>query len=102
MPKVIIEYSEDSIEDMKGIFAYIAQDSVESALRMIDRMEQAIDKLEANPELGMNCRRKRVRFMCRILIVGTYLIVYWYTNQTVRILRVLRDKQSYIDLMLNV
>jgi len=102
MPKVIIEYSEDSVEDMRGIFAYIAQDSVTNALSIIDRMEQAIEKLEENPELGMSCRRKRVRFSCRILIVGAYLIVYRYSNQTVRVLRVLRDKQNYIGLMFNV
>lgn len=99
MPKVEIEYTEEAITDLKGIFSHIAQDSVTNALNYIDYLENTIEKLEDNPELGMKCRRKRVRHECRILIIKSHLVIYKLTSDRVKIVRVLRDKQKYTDLL---
>jgi plasmid stabilization system protein ParE len=99
MPKAEIEYTEEAITDLKGIFNHIAQESILNALNYIDYLENAIEKLEDNPELGMKCRRKRVRIECRILIVKSHLVVYKLISDRIKIVRVLRDKQKYTDLL---
>lgn len=99
MPKAEIEYTEEAIADLKGIFSHIAQESIVNALSYIDYVENTIEKLEDNPELGMKCRRKRVRIECRILIVKSHLVIYRFTSDYVKILRVVRDKQKYTDIL---
>jgi plasmid stabilization system protein ParE len=99
MPKVEIEYTEEAIADLKDIFHYIAEESILNALNYIDYVEDAIEKLEDNPELGMKCNRKRVRIECRVLIVKSHLVVYKYNFSRVKILRVVRDKQKYTDFL---
>ena len=99
MPKTEIEYTEEAITDLKEIFSHIAQDSVVNALKYIDYIENAIEKLEDNPELGMKCRRKRVRIECRILIVKSHLVIYKLIANRVKRVRVLRDKQKYTDIL---
>ena len=47
----------------------------------------------------MKCRRKRVRIECRILIVKSHLVIYRFTSDDVTILRVVRDKQKYTDIL---
>lgn len=95
MPKAEIEYTEEAIADLKSIFNHIAQESIINALSYIDYVEDTIEKLEDNPELGMKCQRKRVRIECRILIVKSHLVVYKFYSNRVMILRVVRDKQKY-------
>lgn len=97
MSKAEIEYTEEAISDLKGIFHHIAQESILNALNYIDYVEDAIQKLEDNPELGMKCNRKRVRIECRILIIKTHLVVYKLIADRVKILRVVRDKQKYTN-----
>ena len=99
MPKAEIEYTEEAIVDLNGIFQHIAQESIINALSYIDYVESTIEKLEDNLELGMKCRRKRVRIECRILIVKSHLVIYKFTSNRVKILRVVRDKQKYTDLL---
>jgi addiction module RelE/StbE family toxin len=99
MPKAEIEYTEEAITDLKSIFNHIAQDSVTNALNYIDYLEDTIEKLEDNPELGMTCRRKRVRHECRVLVVKSHLVVYKLTSDRIKIVRVLRDKQRYTDFL---
>jgi len=99
MPKANIRYTLEAIKDLKGIFDHIAQESIKNALSYSEYVEKMIQKLEDNPYLGMTCQRKRVRIDCRILIVRSHLVIYRLDNNEVTIVRVLRDKQKYTDLL---
>jgi len=102
MPKKAnIRYSKESLNDLAGVFEYIAEDSHARALGYIDKLENAITNLQENPNIGVTCKRKLIRRDCRVLIVDSYLIFYRYDEATsdILIIRVLRDKQDYSKLL---
>lgn len=83
-------------QDILDITDFIADASVDAALRFRDRLFGAFDVLGRNPGLGhvrddLATRHMGVRFWT----VGRYLIVYRAAGETVQIVRVL---SGYRDL----
>ncbi|MGH7592831.1 MAG: type II toxin-antitoxin system RelE/ParE family toxin [Gemmatimonadales bacterium] len=70
-----IRWSEEAFADLEAIHAYIARDSDHYASRTVERILQAVDRLEMFPELGRIVPEFQ-RSDIRELIVGAYRIVY--------------------------
>ena len=92
-----IVYSTLALDDLDTIFQWIAKESPASAANTLDNLETSISHLSLNPLLGIDCRRKRVRKACRVLIVNPYLVFYRYDDaeKTITVLRVFREVQHY-------
>ena len=96
-----IDYSEQSIEDLDSIIAYIAQDSLDRATDYIEKIKSKIELLLHSPKLGIECKYKNIRRACRVYIVDSYLVFYTIENYTISIKRVLHSSVDYADKLEN-
>jgi toxin ParE1/3/4 len=79
--------------DLLDIWLYIAQDNVDAADRLLEKLQQRCDCLSANPELGM--RRDDLLEGMRCLIEGNYCIFYRITDDAVQVLRILHGTRDF-------
>jgi toxin ParE1/3/4 len=92
-------------QDLTGHFAYIAQDKIEPALRLLAVAEEAFDRLALMPSIGTAWRSKRphlrdVRYYPMPAPYRSYLIFYRATAKTLEIMAVLhgaRDLGHVVD-----
>jgi addiction module RelE/StbE family toxin len=90
-----IRYTEQAEDDLCHIFKLIASDKPTVAIEYIGKLEQTIELLETNPEIGVECRSKNVDKDCRILIFENYLIFYRIEVEIIRIGRILSSRIDY-------
>jgi addiction module RelE/StbE family toxin len=63
-----------SVADLDEIFDYVAEDDVQAAARVLERIERAVNALKRHPELG---RSGRVAGTREFVVAGLpYLVVY--------------------------
>lgn len=76
---------------------FIAKDSPQRASDYVRFLQKEIAILADFPKIGVNCKRKRIRRDCRILIIENYLVFYSVdeTAQSVAIGRVLHGSVKY-------
>jgi toxin ParE1/3/4 len=67
-----LRYERGALSDLAEIFAYIAADNREAAVRLVARIESVATQIAASPLIGKPTPNPRFR---RISI-GNYLIVY--------------------------
>lgn len=79
--------------DLDAIAVYIAQDNVEAALALLDRIEEAVERLAAHPELG---RSGRVIGTRELVVPRTnYVVVYRLKEDAVEVLRALHAARRW-------
>ena len=87
-------------QDVNDIWDYMADDSIEAADRVLDKLDNAMIKLAKSPGIGHrreDLTDKRHRFF----LVYSYLIVYRHEAKPLQIIRVLhaaRDVQNILGL----
>jgi plasmid stabilization system protein ParE len=87
-------------QDINDIWAYIADDNIEAADRVLDALENAMVKLAKIPGIG-HVREELTDRRHRFFLVYSYLIVYRHETKPLEIIRVLhaaRDLQSILGL----
>lgn len=90
-----LSWSRLAFEDRTRIFDYIAQDNPAAALALDERIEEQVEGLRQNPELG---RSGRVRGTRELVIAQTaYIAVYRLEADRIRILRILHSAQLWPD-----
>ncbi|WP_460200207.1 type II toxin-antitoxin system RelE/ParE family toxin [Scytonema sp. NUACC21] len=77
----------------------MAQDNIDTADRVLEKLEQRCDRLSANPELGV--RRDELLAGMRCLIEGNYCIFYRITDDAIQILRILHGARDFPSIFLN-
>lgn len=85
-------------EQLNDIIMYIAIDSKENARKYLDRLEEAIVKLEDFPLMGVNPKYSTLRRQgYLVLIVENHLIFYKVdqTKKKVIIYGIFNSKQEY-------
>jgi len=92
-----LEYSEQAIIDLNNIIKYIAKDSKSRALQYIDKMQSKIELLVHAPNIGVECKTKKIDQNCRILIFENYLVFYTIEENSIQIKRVLHSSVNYVD-----
>jgi toxin ParE1/3/4 len=81
--------------DLRAIWLYIGQQSPEAADRLLDRFDQTMQMLAAEPELGEE--QPQLRTGLRRFVVGNYLIFYESIDDGIRVIRVLHGARRYED-----
>jgi toxin ParE1/3/4 len=86
-----------AVQDIIHIRTYIAGEDPKSAQSIALRIDKAVNRLSAMPNLGRPGRISGTRE----LVVSTtpYLAVYRVQNNRVEILRVLHGRQSFPDVL---
>lgn len=92
-------------EDLSMIINYIAEDSqsIDTALKYLDKMEKAIMNLEKYPLSGCIPRYRTLKLQkFRVLIVENHLVFYkvFEDSKEVIIYRVIDGRQDYKNLVL--
>ena len=84
-------------KDLAAIWRHVADDSLNAADRLVDRIDQAFKTLAANPELGE--RMEQFRPGLRAWTVGNYVIYYSATDEGIEVYRVLHAARRREDLL---
>lgn len=99
MDKHRIEYLPIAVADLDDIFIFVADNSPQAALELIDRIDASISGLESFPEKGMLAKPPRLaRKGYRVLIVDDYLVFYVVIDDVVEIRRIVSGKRNYVHL----
>ena len=94
--KYIIEYLPIAEKDLTEIIEYVKLDSPQSALNLLNEIDDTILKLEDFPYIGKMPNDTRLQYLnYRILIVSSYLVLYVVKNDIVEIRRILHGKRKY-------
>lgn len=94
--KYRIEYLPIAEQDLTDIIEYITLDSPQSALKLLEEIDESISNLEDFPYMGINPRDTRLqRLNYRILVVSSYLVFYVVKSDSVEIRRILHGKRKY-------
>jgi len=87
-----------AIDDIAGHSGYIAESSLDSALRFLDAIEVTVDMLCLFPEAGgsvpTTCSEAEGLRAKLVNGFGNYVILYFVTEETIDIARVIRGGQE--------
>jgi addiction module RelE/StbE family toxin len=90
-----LEYSARYFRRLEDIRERIAADNPAAAVRMIERIRAAVDRLAASPAIG---RPGRVADTRELVVSGTpYIVPYRVRGDTVQIITVLHSAQRWPD-----
>jgi len=99
MDKHRIEYLPIAVADLDDIFIFVADNSPQAALELIDRIDASISGLASFPEMGVLAKPPRLaRKGYRVLIVDDYLVFYVVIDDVVEIRRIVSGKRNYVHL----
>ncbi len=90
-----IKYTKLAEQDLYNLFELIYQDKPTVAFEYIEKLENYINLLKLNPQLGTECKNKNIHKECRVLIYENYLIFYKILKTEIHILRILNSKIDY-------
>ena len=87
------KYAKQAIQDLRQAYAYIAEDSPQSAKRVIELIEKGIETLCTYPNLGRPGRLEGIR---ELVITRTpFIVVYRQHKSAMWILSVLYTSKKY-------
>lgn len=100
MDKHRVEYLPIAVADLDDIFIFVADNSPQAAMELIDRIDASIAGLESFPEMGLIAKPPRLaRKGYRVLIVDDYLVFYVLLDDIVEIRRIVSGKRNYAHLV---
>ena len=100
MGKHRIEYLPLAILDLDDIFVFVADNSAQAAMELLDRIDLSIAGLELFPEKGLIAKPPRLaRKGYRVLIIDDFLVFYVVLGDVVEIRRILSGKRNYANLV---
>ena len=80
-------------DDLRAIWLYIAQQSVEAADRFLDRLDQTIRLIAESPAIGEP--QDHIKPGLRRFVVAQYLVFYETTANGIRVVRVLHGARRW-------
>ena len=93
---ISIKYNKKALEDLDSIYINIAKDKKSVADSFINKIDNFISLLKANPFMGKDCHEKGLKKECRVLVYDKhYMIVYKVYTRHISIQRILNTKQNY-------
>ena len=88
-----IVWTEPSRQDLREIFAYIAEENPRAATAFLSEIKRRVEVLQNNPKLG---RKGRVEGTRELVLSGThYLLPYRVKKQQVQILAVFHTSKKW-------
>jgi toxin ParE1/3/4 len=90
-----VKWLRKALRNLERAHAYIEKDNPEAAIRMVLKIQVAVDRLAQFPLMGIVGRVKGTR---ELIIANTpYFVIYCIKGTTVEILRVLHTSRRYPD-----
>jgi len=86
-------YQRTAQRDIEGIYAYIAKDDPDAAIRVVERIRAAIEMLADYPHVGRPGRKTGTREL--VVAHLHYVVPYRVVGNEVRIVRVLHPAQKW-------
>lgn len=100
MDKHRVEYLPIAVADLDDIFIFVADNSPQTAMELIDRIDASFAGLESFPEMGLIAKPPRLaRKGYRVLIVDDYLVFYVLLDDIVEIRRIVSGKRNCAHLV---
>ena len=100
MDKHRVEYLPIAVADLDDIFIFVADNSPQTAMELIDRIDASIAGLESFPVMGLIAKPPRLaRKGYRVLIVDDYLVFYVLLDDIVEIRRIVSGKRNCAHLV---
>ena len=91
MPK--IEWTVPALQDLQDAGEYIALDNPEAAMRMAERIREAVEYLPKQPSMGRPGRLEGTR---ELVVSGTpFVVIYWSRSGIIQILRLLHHARRW-------
>lgn len=89
-----------AISDVKNIYDYIIEDSLQNAEMLKADILQSINHLGLFPQMGISLSVKlHMKTDYRYIVSGKFLIFYKTDNVTVWIFRVLSSEMDYVSIL---
>jgi toxin ParE1/3/4 len=90
---VIVQWTAVALDELYEAWGHIAQDNVEAADRIVERLQAASRQLSLFPKIGRAGRRARTR---ELVVAGTkYILIYRVARSGVEILRVRHGRRDW-------
>ncbi|MDR1764966.1 MAG: type II toxin-antitoxin system RelE/ParE family toxin [Lachnospiraceae bacterium] len=91
-----VRFLQEALDDAEEIVLYIAQDDIDAALRMHDRIIERAGQLALYPRLGRPVPDQKMRDAgFRLLVVKPYILFYRDIDGVIYIYRVLHGAMQY-------
>ena len=87
-----IQFSEPALEDLDGIWRYLAQQSSENATHFITRFEEVFSLLDDFPQIGRE--RNDLRLGIRSYVYQRYVVLYRQVEEDVLIEAIIRGDRD--------
>jgi addiction module RelE/StbE family toxin len=88
-----LKWTHPAIADLKEGGQYIAEENPEAAMRMAERILEAVEYLVSYPNIG---REGRLADSRELVVTGTpFLVIYRVRNRGIQILRVLHHAHRW-------
>jgi plasmid stabilization system protein ParE len=100
--KYVVKWAAPARDDLEGIVAYIAQTNIAYAVKVLDKIELAVENLTASPKRGRIVPElERYGYVLyREIIVDYWRIMYKIENDTVYIMVVIDGRRNVEDIIL--
>jgi toxin ParE1/3/4 len=95
MPRIVRTFP--ARDDLRQIWAYIAQDNIPAADRLIDEVERTLFLLAHSPWMGQSVDEYRVGL--RRFTLGNYVLFFEPIEGGIRLVRVLHGARKMEDLL---
>jgi toxin ParE1/3/4 len=92
-----VEFTQRANAQMRGIFSYIAEDNVDTALKMVDTLEARASQLAQTPHIGVPLSKEEYPFLpkgYRRLVVSPFVVYYRIIKQTIYITHIIRSRRK--------
>ena len=87
-------------EDFTEIISFIADDNLDAAKNLADKIEKDLKLLFENPYLGRVPRDEEIKNLgYRFLIVQTYIVFYTIEDTSILVHRILHQARNYKSLL---
>jgi len=99
----IVRWTATAERDLDSIIGFIAEDSIEEALRILDKMRNKAAILNILPERGRIVPELREQgiILYREIILAPWRVIYRIVGQTVYVLAVLDARRNLEDILLD-
>jgi toxin ParE1/3/4 len=87
------DFSPQARIDLVEIHDFVANDRIEAAARLLERLEETCQFLAEHPELGE--RREELSASLRCFAVGNYAVFYRRVGDGIEIVRVLSGARDF-------
>jgi len=88
-----INWSLPAINDLRSASEFIAEENPKAARRMASRIQEAVEYLEEQPNMGRPGRLEGTR---ELVVSGTpFVVVYWVREGGIQILRILHHARKW-------